>query len=153
MVTVYSQLDGFPSPQVQPAYYRMLGNIGQLNSKPDTTVLVAISGQEQLLGGVVYFSDMAQYGSGGTATTVKNASGFRLLAVDPKARGLGVGKALSLKCIAMARQHGNREVVIHTTDAMRLAWSMYTRLGFEHSPDLDFMQEDLPVFGFRLHLT
>lgn len=40
-----------------------------------------------------------------------------------------------------------------TTEAMRTAWGMYERMGFRRSEDLDFPQEDLPVFGFRLSLT
>jgi hypothetical protein len=44
------------------------------------------------------------------------------------------------------------EVVLHTTKAMQTAWGMYERLGFSRSPDLDFLQKDLPVFGFRLSL-
>jgi hypothetical protein len=44
-------------------------------------------------------------------------------------------------------------VIIHTTSAMKVAWGMYARLGFKRSPDLDFMQEALQVFGFRLPLA
>src|SRR5689334_2323744 len=80
MVGVYQDLEGFPSKDEQPRYYEMLANIGKLTEKPDTKLLVAVTG-DQLLGGVVYFSDMGQYGSGGTATQEKSASGFRLLAV------------------------------------------------------------------------
>jgi hypothetical protein len=36
---------------------------------------------------------------------------------------------------------------------MDVAWSLYTKIGFERSSDLDFSQEGLPVFGFRLMLT
>jgi hypothetical protein len=35
---------------------------------------------------------------------------------------------------------------------MSVAWQMYEKAGFERSPDLDFMQGELPVFGFRLPL-
>jgi sugar lactone lactonase YvrE len=45
--------------------------------------LVAVSSDNKIAGGVVYFSDMQYYGSGGTATKEHNAAGFRLLAVDP----------------------------------------------------------------------
>jgi GNAT superfamily N-acetyltransferase len=127
----------------------MLTNIGQFTKKPDAKLLVAAT-EDKVLGGLVHFSDMAQYGSGGTATQEKAASGFRLLAVDPGARGMGVGKALAKKCIELAKASGHRQVIIHTTDAMKIAWGMYERLGFERSPDLDFMQEQLQVFGFRL---
>ncbi len=153
MVEVYSKLDGFPGPSEQPDYYEMLRNIGQLCSRPHTQVVVALSDRDELLGGVVYFSDMAEYGSGGNATTEKNASGFRLLAVRPEIRGGGVGKALTEDCIRRARESGSEQLIIHTTEAMKVAWSMYERMGFERSEDLDFMQEDLPVMGFRMNLT
>ena len=151
MVSVYSNLEGFPSKDQQPKYYEMLANIGRLAEKPDTRLLVAIR-EDKVVGGVVYFSAMAQYGSGGTATQEKNASGFRLLAVDPHARGLGVGKMLAQKCIELAEEKEHGQVIIHTTSAMKIAWKMYEKLGFERSPDLDFMQERLQVFGFRLRL-
>jgi GNAT superfamily N-acetyltransferase len=93
---------------------------------------------------------MKDYGSGGTATQEKNASGFRLLGVDPKARGLGIGKLLTEYCNEKGKQRGSATIVIHTTNAMKLAWGMYERLGFKRASDLDFMQGDLPVFGFRL---
>jgi len=152
MVLVYSQLEGFPNKSEQPAYYQMLANIGELTKKPKTELLVAVSSSGKMAGGVVYFSDMAFYGSGGTATKEKNASGFRLLAVDPSTRGNGIGKLLTEECIRKARIHKNSQVVIHTTNSMQVAWKMYEKLGFKRSEDLDFMQEELPVFGFRLYL-
>jgi len=152
MVKVYAHLDGFPKPEEQPAYYEMLANIGRFTENKDARVLVAVSEHGELVGGVVYFGDMAQYGSGGTATSVKNASGIRLLGIDPKFRGAGAGKALTNACIELAREKGHAEVVLHTTQAMRVAWGLYERLGFERSEDLDFSQQGLPVFGFRLKL-
>ncbi|RUT79120.1 GNAT family N-acetyltransferase [Ancylomarina longa] len=150
MVHVYSQLDGFPKETEQPDYYKMLANIGELTKKPEAELLIALSPKEKIVGGVVYFSDMQHYGSGGTATKEKNASGFRLLAVDPSARGLGIGKQLTLECIRKAKLKKNAQVVIHTTKAMQTAWKMYEKIGFKRSEDLDFMQGELPVFGFRM---
>jgi GNAT superfamily N-acetyltransferase len=152
MVSVYSNLEGFPDQDQQPAYYEMLANIGRLTRNPDTKLLVAVT-EDDVAGGVVYFSDMARYGSGGLATHEKDASGFRLLAVAPNARGMGVGKALAEKCIELAKEKNHRRVIIHTTRAMKVAWGMYERLGFERAPELDFMQQALPVFGFRLKLS
>ena len=94
LVRVYSQLDGFPKESEQPAYYKMLANIGELTSNPETELLVAVSAENQIAGAVVYISDMKYYGSGGTAVHEKNAAGFRLLAVDHLARGKGIGKLL-----------------------------------------------------------
>ena len=152
MVQVYANLDGFPTPVEQPRYYELLANIGQFTERPGARVLVAVTPQEELAGGVVYFGDMAQYGSGGIATTVGDASGIRLLAVDPRFRGSGTGKALTAECIRLARDAGHSQVILHTTAAMQTAWRMYQRIGFVRAEELDFLQEGFPVYGFRLRL-
>lgn len=152
MVQVYSQLEGFPKEEEQPAYYKMLYNIGALTTKPGTELLVSVAHGEKIAGGVVYFNDMQYYGSGGIATAEKNAAGFRLLAVDPAARGKGIGKLLTNECIRKAKEAGLSQLIIHSTKAMQTAWNMYEQMGFKRSEDLDFMQGTLPVYGFRLQL-
>lgn len=152
MVQVYSHLEGFPKASEQPNYYKMLANIGDLTNQPETELLVAVSGDGNIAGGVVYFNDMQYYGSGGTATLEKNAAGFRLLAVDPLTRGQGIGKLLVNECIRKAKDKKLAQMVIHTTQSMQTAWKMYEAIGFRRSEDLDFMQGELPVFGFRLTL-
>ncbi len=152
MVTVYSQLEGFPSPKEQPNYYNKLANIGKLTEYPKVKLLIAVSPNGTIDGGIVYFSDMAYYGSGGSATKEKNAAGFRLLAVNPNIRGKGLGKLLTNACITLAKVEKQKQIIIHSTKAMQIAWSMYENLGFKRSEDLDFIQGELPVYGFRLLL-
>lgn len=152
LVQVYSGLEGFPTPEEQPRYYELLSNIGRFTETPGVRVLVALTDANELAGGVVYFADMAHYGLGGIATTIPHASGIRLLGVDPRFRGAGVGKALTFACIALAREAGHREVILHTTAPMQVAWKMYERLGFVRAEELDFLQEGYPVLGFRLAL-
>ncbi len=77
MVDVYSQLDGFPSITEQPDYYKLLANVGSFTKNAATKLIIAISSEGTIGGAVVYFSDMKYYGSGGTASLEKNASGFR----------------------------------------------------------------------------
>ena len=152
MVQVYSQLEGFPKESEQPDYYKMLANIGEFTNRPETELLVVVGTDNKILGAVVFIGDMKYYGSGGSATKEQNASGFRLLAVDPLARGKGIGKILTIASIHKARNRKVGQVIIHTTKAMRAAWKMYENLGFKRSEDLDFMQRELPVYGFRLLL-
>jgi GNAT superfamily N-acetyltransferase len=152
MVRVYSQLEGFPGETEQPAYYKMLAHIGELTYKPETELLAAVTPDDKIGGAVIYFSDMKYYGSGGTATKEQNSSGFRLLAVDTLSRGRGIGRLLVDECIKKSREKKLSQLIIHTTMAMKTAWKMYERLGFKRSADLDFMQGQLPVFGFRLLL-
>ena len=152
MVDVYSKLEGFPTVEQQPDYYLTLQNIGDFSAKKDARVLVAVSAENKLLGGIIYFADMSQYGSKGIATSLKNTSGIRLLGVSSESRKLGVGKALTNTCINLAKEKGHSQIVLHTTKAMRVAWGIYLKLGFVRSADLDFVQKAMPVFGFRLKL-
>jgi pimeloyl-ACP methyl ester carboxylesterase/GNAT superfamily N-acetyltransferase len=151
MVAVYSGLEGFPRPETQPDYYRLLANIGEQTAKPGVRLLVALE-KERIAGAVVFYAEMAQYGSGGTATAERDAAGFRFLASDPEARGRGVAKALVEYCIEAARAAGRRRLVIHSTAAMKAARAIYSARGFERAPDLDFVQGALPVYGYRLPL-
>lgn len=64
-------------------------------------------------------------------------AGFRVLAVAPEAEGRGVGRALVLACLDLAREHGCHRVAIVTMDWMGRARDMYERLGFVRRPDLD----------------
>lgn len=153
MVRVYSDLEGFPKESEQPNYYKMLANVGELTTKPETELLVAISSDDQIAGAVVFFSDMKYYGSGGTAIKEQNAAGFRLLAVDQLSRGHGIGKLLTKECIRKAKDKKLAQVIIHTTKAMQNAWKMYEDIGFKRSEDLDFMQGELAVYGFRLQVN
>jgi len=152
MVEAYSSLDGFPGPVELPEYYEELVNMGKLNESKNSRVLVATSTTGELLGGIVHFSDMDSYGSGGTAPMEKNASGIRWLGVNSKSRGLGVGRALAGECIKLAVEQGHEQVILHTTSAMKVAWDLYMQLGFTRSNDLDFEQDGVFVFGFRLLL-
>ncbi|MBC8321286.1 MAG: GNAT family N-acetyltransferase [Bacteroidetes bacterium] len=152
MVNVYSQLDGFPTKSDQPDYYSMLADIGRLTENPKTKLLIAVSSNGKISGSVVFIGDMKYYGSGGTAPLEKNASGFRLLAVTLEERGSSLGKLLSEACIQLAQEEKQSQLIIHTTKAMQTAWNMYENMGFKRAKDLDFLQGELPVFGFRLLL-
>ena len=152
LISIYSQLDGFPKEDEQPNYYKMLANIGDFTNHPETELLVAVDNSNTILGAVVYFNDMQYYGSGGIATQEKNSAGFRLLGVDNNVRGKGIGKLLTQECIRKATENNLNQVIIHSTLAMQTAWKMYENIGFRRSEDLDFMQGELAVFGFRLNI-
>jgi len=152
MVEVYSNLEGFPSPVEQPKYYELLQNVGDFTKKPSTELIVAVDEQNHLLGTVVYFAEMQHYGSGGSATQEKDAGAFRLLAVSPSARSMGIGKRLTLECINRSKNKGLKQVIIHSTKAMTTAWKMYENIGFKRAQELDFLQQGFPVYGFRLKL-
>lgn len=60
---------------------------------------------------------------------------IRMLVVDPRARGLGAGRALTEACLARARRDASPVVALHTSPIMSVALPMYLRLGFEKLHD------------------
>lgn len=56
---------------------------------------------------------------------------IRMLVVDPRARGLGAGRALTNACIARAQRDSSPVIALHTSPIMTVALPMYLRLGFE----------------------
>lgn len=151
-VDIYQALPGMPGAQEQPGYYAILLDTAGRAAVPTIEIPVAVKPDGTLLGGVTFVGEMQYYNSGGSAPTIPNASGIRLLAVRDDARSLGVGKALTRYCIQLARELGRSRVLLHTTRSMEIAWGMYERMGFSRFPEIDFSQGDLAVFGFCLAL-
>jgi ribosomal protein S18 acetylase RimI-like enzyme len=99
------------------------------------TVLVAVTADGGLLGGVAYVpgpdNPMSELERDGEA-------GIRMLAVDPGAQGLGVGRALTVACLDRAREEGRSGMALYTRPANLPAQRLYESLGFVRDPDRDW---------------
>ena len=69
---------------------------------------------------------------------------FRLLAVDPDARGRGVAEALVRCCVEIAVAEGAERLVLSTQPTMEAAHRLYHRLGFDREPHRDWPRPNAP---------
>lgn len=60
----------------------------------------------------------------------KTAGQLRLMYVEPKARGLGIGSRLADECVRFARHVGYRKVVLWTNSVLVAARHIYQKAGF-----------------------
>lgn len=72
---------------------------------------------------------------------------FRMLGVAGRARGLGVGTALTQRCIDRTRELGQRRIVMSSATYMTAAHRLYERLGFHRLPERDWA----PIPGVELY--
>ena len=77
---------------------------------------------------------------------------FRFLAVDPAARGRGVGRALFQACLERARAAGKRRMALHTTQWMATARAMYERAGFHREPEGDAQLPGVTIIAYAAEL-
>ncbi len=78
------------------------------------------------------------HGGGWTQLTAPGEAEFRMLAVVPAARGLGLGEALVGHCVRRAREDGCTALRLSTESIMHTAHRLYDRLGFVRTPERDW---------------
>jgi ribosomal protein S18 acetylase RimI-like enzyme len=109
---------------------------------------VAADGTD-LLGTVTFCVPGSVYGEIG-----RDGEGeFRMLGVAAKARGRGVGTALSVHCIQRSLELGYTRVVLSSASYMATAHRIYGRLGFTRLPERDWSpRPGVDLYAFSLDL-
>jgi ribosomal protein S18 acetylase RimI-like enzyme len=131
---------GYINPNA--AYVQKLRNAA-LRAR-EAELVVAVNDGEPT-GTVTY----CRHGSSWAQLTVPGEAEFRMLAVVPAARGLGLGEALVRHCMRRAREDGCTVLRLSTEPIMHAAHRIYHRLGFVRTPERDWR----PEAGVDLLLT
>jgi ribosomal protein S18 acetylase RimI-like enzyme len=71
-----------------------------------------------------------------------DTAGIRATAVEPSARGQGIGRALVDACIERATATGLSSIALHTADFMISAVALYEKAGFRRAPEYDYRAGD-----------
>jgi ribosomal protein S18 acetylase RimI-like enzyme len=106
---------------------------------------VVSDGRSDVVGSVALVLD----GEFGEVLTSPDEAGFRMLVVDPAARGRGVGELLVGACLESARVAGKRRMVLSTEPRMHAAHRLYERLGFTRLPERDW--SPMPGIDLRVY--
>jgi ribosomal protein S18 acetylase RimI-like enzyme len=113
--------------------------------------LIVAERNGRIIGAVTYYADATMSEHEGWP---EGFAEIRLLAVDPNARGFGLGRLLTEECINRARNEGIRTIGLHTSKLMEVARDMYERMGFQRAPEFDFTPDpDVDIVATAYTLT
>lgn len=135
-VAAYAQFADAVPPSIFAAYVADLRPAE--DQVRDAEVLVCEVGG-RIAGSVMFYADAALEDLGLPSTW----AGFRKLAVHPRCRGSGAGRALVARCVQMARDNGAEAVGIHTASFMTAACRLYEGMGFRRCAEHDLTASDL----------
>jgi ribosomal protein S18 acetylase RimI-like enzyme len=92
-------------------------------------------------------------GTPGTAVARGEEAELRLLAVSPKERGHGIGRALVERCTDLAREKNWRAIALWSRPYQTAAHRLYESLGYQRQPTRDETDAtDFARLVFRLQL-
>jgi GNAT superfamily N-acetyltransferase len=121
---------------LSPAFYRAyLANVLDVRSRLDESQLFVAQQSEgdRLVGAITLYPDASKEGWG----LPSDWTGIRTVAVEPSARGLGIGRRLVQHCIERSRALGANGVFLHTALFQAAAIVMYERVGFRRAREFD----------------
>jgi GNAT superfamily N-acetyltransferase len=101
----------------------------------------------KLVGAVAFYRDASVIGF----NLPQEWAGLRALAVDPGARGRGIGRHLTEACVLRAWRIGRAAICLHNTALQSASRKLYLSMGFARCPQYDIDTSDLlGVAGERI---
>lgn len=116
-----------------------LDDLRAIGDRWDECELFLAEHDGRIAGSVAFYADASLEGLG----LPKAWASLRSLAVHPGARGRGIGRRLSERCVAAAREQGAPAFALHTAGFMIAARRIYEGLGLRRAPAFDLRASDI----------
>jgi GNAT superfamily N-acetyltransferase len=126
----FAQYRAIIPPAIFGGYLNDMRAIGE---RWDEAEVIVAERDGRVAGCATFYADASLEGLG----LPKEWAGLRTLAVHPDARGQGLGRRLSERCVENARALGAPAFGIHTAAFMTAACRIYEGLGFRRAPEFD----------------
>ena len=141
-------------------YAAYLANVLDVRSRlSESQLFVAEQPEGAIVGAITLYPDASSQGWGWPS----GWAGIRAVAVEPSARGLGIGRRLAERCIEHSRKLAAPTVCLHTAPFMKAAIRMYESLGFRRASEFDGdagemvtsprIEPQIPALAYRLDLS
>jgi GNAT superfamily N-acetyltransferase len=122
--------------QVPPRLFRAyLADVLDIESRVGRSQTLLAEHEGRTVGTITIFRDANDEGMGPAVPL--GTAGIRAVAVDPAARGLGIGRRLAAAAIDQARRDGGAAIILHTWAIMEAAIRVYESVGFRRAPGYD----------------
>ena len=115
----------------------MRASLSKTSALSATGKIIVVESQNRLVGAVAYFGPDSQK----APFFDQRWPVIRMLVVDPAFRGQGLGRTLSMACIARTKRNASKVIALHTSPIMTIALAMDLRMGFVRVADAP------PIFG------
>ena len=144
-VVAYAEFASYLPPESWEIMQKNLRNIKESAEVAEFTI--CRSGND-IIGSVAY----CPAGKGDPAIFKPDIASILLLAVHPQHRGKGIAKALTIECIAKAKNDKASSIGLFTSELMQSAQRLYRRLGFQQESELP-KRHGIRYFRFILPLA
>jgi ribosomal protein S18 acetylase RimI-like enzyme len=139
-------------------YRAYLTNVLDVSGRLGESELIVAERDRRIVGAITLYPDASDEGWGWPSSW----TGIRAVAVEPAARGLGIGRRLAQECVDRSRALGADAVCLHTASFMNAAMAMYEKVGFRRAPEFDrdagellgahALEPPMTALGYRLDL-
>ncbi|MBD2177526.1 GNAT family N-acetyltransferase [Pseudanabaena sp. FACHB-1998] len=130
------------------AWETMQKNLRNIKERAEVAEFIIYRSGNDIIGSVAY----CPAGKGDPAIFKPDIASILLLAVHPQHRGRGIAKALTLECIAKAKNDKASSIGLFTSELMQSAQRLYQSLGFQQESELP-KRHNIRYFRFILPLA